>query len=180
MVAVLDGLAIAESDRRFQVHGSVGRVGRRRTGGSIPSVAHRVFGCNASQAPLAQVRNGSMLAALLCTGEHSRHPGHHSPFHPSRCGKQFSLIDLLQSARPLHGRARMGLEQQAAGESAFRRLMIAVLSSRSAYADIQAVARDHRCILASDQDELLRLARMLMRSCSRRRICHQFLACCGS
>ena len=36
--------------------------------------------------------------------------------------------------------------------------MIAVLASASAWADIQAVAGDRRCILARDQDELLRLA----------------------
>ena len=36
--------------------------------------------------------------------------------------------------------------------------MIAVLASASAWADIQAVARDRQCILARDQDELLRLA----------------------
>ena len=39
-----------------------------------------------------------------------------------------------------------------------RRLMIAVLASASAWTDIQAVAGNHRCILARDQDELLRLA----------------------
>jgi len=36
--------------------------------------------------------------------------------------------------------------------------MIAVLASASAWAEIQAVAGDRRCILARDQDELLRLA----------------------
>ena len=36
--------------------------------------------------------------------------------------------------------------------------MIAVLAAASAWADIQAVADDRRCILAGDQDELLRLA----------------------
>ena len=36
--------------------------------------------------------------------------------------------------------------------------MIAVLASAGAWADIQAVAGDRRCILARDQDELLRLA----------------------
>lgn len=36
--------------------------------------------------------------------------------------------------------------------------MVAVLSSPSAYADIQVVARDHRCILVRSQHELLRLA----------------------
>ncbi len=36
--------------------------------------------------------------------------------------------------------------------------MIAVLASASAWVDIQAAAGDHRCILAGDQDELLRLA----------------------
>ena len=36
--------------------------------------------------------------------------------------------------------------------------MIAVLASASAWAEIQAVAGDRRCILGRDQDELLRLA----------------------
>lgn len=36
--------------------------------------------------------------------------------------------------------------------------MIAVLASASVWADVQAVAGDRRCILARDQDELLRLA----------------------
>lgn len=39
-----------------------------------------------------------------------------------------------------------------------RRLMIAVLASARAWAEIQAVARGRRCIRARDQDELLRLA----------------------
>ena len=39
-----------------------------------------------------------------------------------------------------------------------RWLMIAVLASAGAWADIQAVAGDRRCILARDQDEFLRLA----------------------